>query len=132
MLSVHLADDVFTAIARNMASDEQLAFKIRTALSEAFSNAILYCEKNSGDGNIEFRGRFRDGKFEASIINEGSGFADNDIEWDEFPSPKIESGRGLKIIRKLSDKVEFIKHRNNTFEVCMEFVTWKENQVNKQ
>jgi anti-sigma regulatory factor (Ser/Thr protein kinase) len=120
MISIRLADDIFKAIAANLTFDGQTAFKIRTVLSEIFSNAFLYCDKEINPKSIEFRGRFKDDKFIASIINEGSGFADIGNSKNEFPSSWDESGRGLKLIKRLSDKVEFIHHEDNRFEVCVE------------
>jgi len=100
-------------------------------LSEAFNNAFLYCDKDSGNAQVEFSFCFNSGKFVASMINDGSGFADNAIKWNDFPSEMVESGRGLKIIKKLTDKVEFNKHENNKFEVYMEFTTGAEQKLRK-
>ncbi len=129
--SVGLAEDIFEAITRNITSDERLGYRIRTALSEAFNNAILYCDKHSPTATIEFDFCFNNDKFVASVINEGAGFADKAIKWNDFPSEMAESGRGLKIIKKLSDKVKFIKHENNKFEVYMEFSTGAEQKISK-
>jgi anti-sigma regulatory factor (Ser/Thr protein kinase) len=123
MVSVRLADDIFDAIARNVTVDTKLAFNIRLVLSEVFSNAFLYGEKQSAGAVIEFRGCFNNHKFVASIINEGTGFSDNAIEWNKFPKAMEESGRGLKIIRQLCDKLEFRKHNENKFETYVEINT---------
>ena len=121
MTSVSVAEDVLAAVTANAVSDKNIAYKIRTALSEAFSNAFLYCEKNFSDAAIELEFCFNKDRFVASVINQGSGIADKAIKWNDFPSAMAESGRGLKIIKKLSDKLEFIHHDDNRFEVRMEF-----------
>ena len=131
MISVRLADDIFTAIAGNITSDGRTAYKIRTVLSEIFSNAFLYCEKESYAKFIVFEGCFTDDKFIASIINEGSGFVDKSISWDDFSSSMDESGRGLKLIRKLCDKVEFNHHDDNRFEVYVEIPLTIGEKANK-
>lgn len=129
--SVSLAEDIFEAVSNNVSHNQREGYRIRTVLSEAFSNAFLYCEKDSGDSLVEFSFCFKKGKFVASIINEGSGFADNAIKWNEFPSETAESGRGVKIIKKLADKVEFVIHPDNKFEVYMEFLVGTDEKVSK-
>jgi len=132
MRSVSLADDLFKVIANNVASDAKTAFNIRIVLSELFSNAFLYGDKQSGNAMIEFKGCFTKDKFVASIINDGGGFADNTIEWNTFPSLLEESGRGIKIIKKLCDKLEFRKHGNNKFEAYIEIsMGTREQHVSK-
>ena len=123
MVSVRLADDIFDAIARNVTGDAKTVFNIRLVLSEVFSNAFLYGEKQSANAVIEFKGCFNEHIFVASIINEGEGFTDNAIEWNKFPAAMEESGRGLKIIRQLCDKLEFRKHSDNKFETYLEINT---------
>ncbi len=127
--SVSLAEEIFETVTRNLIKDDKTSYRIRTALSEAFNNAFLYCDKDSGNALVEFNFCFNNNKFVASIINDGSGFADKTIKWNDFPSETAESGRGLRIIKKLSDKVEFNKHENNKFEVYMEFSTRAEQKI---
>jgi len=121
--SVRVADDIFEVLANNATRDKQLRYNIRTVLSEVFSNAFLYGDKNNCDVEIEVRTCFTENGFMASIINDGAGFADNKIKWDEFPATEQESGRGLKLIKRLCDRVEFKRADNNKFEVQVEFNT---------
>ena len=123
MDSVKVADDIFEVLANNATRDARLCYNIRTVLSEAFNNAFLYSEKGNLDAVIEVRTCFNKNDFFASIINEGRGFADNEIKWDKFPSIEEESGRGLKIIKKLCDKLEFRRTENNKFEIYVAFNT---------
>jgi len=121
--SVKIADDIFEVLANNASRDERICYNIRIVLSEAFNNAFLYGEKSNPDAVIEVRACFTENDFLASIINTGGGFADTEIKWDEFPSTEEESGRGLKLIKKLCDKVEFRWADNNNFEVHVKFNT---------
>ena len=118
--ALEIADDIFNAIANSATSDCRKAYHIRTVLSEAFSNAYLYGDNDSQNAAIVFDICFNPETFIASIINCGNGFADTDIKWNEFPCSDEESGRGLKIIKQLCDKVEFKKIDNNKFRVFIE------------
>lgn len=129
MQAVKMADDIFEAVAQNASDDGHIISAIRTVLSEAFSNAFLYGDKRSDDAVIEFKVCFSDNKFIASIINEGQGFADKNIKWDEFPPVMDESGRGIQLIRKLSDKAEFRCLADHKFEVYIEIFTGTKDKV---
>lgn len=127
--SLQIAEDIFKIIAHNTTSDPQKIFSIRTVLSESFNNAYLYSDKNSEDAFISIETCFKNNKFTASIMNEGAGFADNDINWNKYPSSDAESGRGLRIIKQLCDKVEFRKIGNNNFEVFVEIEIGESKKV---
>ena len=129
MQAVKMADDIFEAVAKNASTESHTIFAIRTVLSEVFSNAFLYGDKQNEDAIIEFKVCFRDNKFIASIINEGKGFVDKGIRWDQFPPAIQESGRGLHLINKLSHKVEFRNLENNRFEVYIEILTGTKDKV---
>jgi len=90
-------------------------------LSELFNNAFLYGDKSNIDAVIEIRTCFKQNRFCVSVINEGNGFADKEENWNEFPSAQNESGRGLRIIKKLSENVKFSSPGDNKFEVYAEF-----------
>ncbi len=126
--SVKVADDIFKVLANNATDDERICYKIRIVLSEAFNNAYLYGDKSNRGAVIEVRACFTENGFIATIINDGRGFADNEIKWDQFPSAERESGRGLKLIKELCDKVEFRPIGDNKFEVRVEFNTKKINE----
>ena len=131
MDSIRLAEEIFEVVSNNVTSDKQLNYNIRIAFSEAFNNAFLYSDKRNCNAVIEVKACFGHNTFSISIINEGGGFDDDAVEWDKFPSEKYESGRGLKIIRKLSDKLEFRKLGGNRFEVYVEFDTgMRQKQIN--
>jgi len=118
--TLKLADDIFNVIAHNVTSDCRKAYHIQTVLSEALNNAYLYGDNDSPDAVITFNMCFNLETFTASIINSGNGFADTEIKWNEFPCSDEESGRGLKIIKHLCNKVEFNKIDDNKFRVFIE------------
>jgi serine/threonine-protein kinase RsbW len=130
--SLDLAEDIFRVVAGKVTSAEHLRFRIRMILSEAFSNAYLHGRKAAPGTEIEVSMCFKNDKFFVSIINEGSGFAENDIKWDDFPSAEAESGRGLMIIRRLCDRAEFKRIDNGRFGVFMEINIGKNDSVKCQ
>jgi serine/threonine-protein kinase RsbW len=118
--NLQLASDILCAVARRVTIDEQKVYHIEIVLSEAFENAFLHGNRDLHEKEIVFEMCFNQNKFVASVINKGEGFADKDIEWNEFPSCEEESGRGLKIIKRLCDKVEFKKIGPDKFGIFME------------
>ena len=119
-MSLKIADEIFDIIARAATSSTKKRYHIQIVLSEIFHNAYIHGDRISADTCIEFEACFDKNKFSASIINEGKGFADSKLKSTDVNHIYAESGRGLKIIRKLSDKVEFKKINDNKFGVFVE------------
>lgn len=119
-VSLKIADEMFDIIARAATSNTKKRYHIQIVLSEAFDNAYIHGDKISADACIEFEACFNKNKFSASIINEGKGIADSELKGHDINCVFAESGRGLKIIKKLSDKVEFKKINGNKFGVFIE------------
>ena len=111
---------IFDIIARAAASDVRKRYHIRAVLSEAFNNAYLHGENSSNNACIEMEACFNKDIFFVSIINEGKGFADSIPQENGFQINYAESGRGLKIIKMLSKRVEFKKVNENKFGVFIE------------
>jgi len=128
-VALPLAEEIFDAVARWVTADEHKRYQIRSALSELFSNAFLHGEKDSMDNRIEFRACFSENRLFAAIINEGKGITDIDLSNIQFPHPQAESGRGLKIVQNLCEKVEFKMLGGNKFGVFIELDISKENKV---
>ena len=127
--TLKLANDIFHVIAMNASADNHTSHRIWVVLSEIFNNAYQYGENNVPNASIIFEMCFNKDKFVASIINEGTGFTDKNIKWNEFPSGDMESGRGLKIIKRLCEKVEFKNINGNKFGVFVEIKTGENKNV---
>jgi serine/threonine-protein kinase RsbW len=92
-------------------------FRLRVVLSEALSNAIV-------QGNREDRHKWVDVKAELVpdairvwVTDEGPGFDPNSVPEPTQPSQLDEArGRGLYLIRKLVDSVQFNEQGNS---ICM-------------
>ncbi|OQX92235.1 MAG: hypothetical protein B6D58_03985 [candidate division Zixibacteria bacterium 4484_95] len=120
-ISLKIADEIFDVIARIATSDAKKRHHILTVLSEAFNNAYIHGDKVLSDGGIEFEAHFDENKFYASIINRGKGFADSKMKGYSVDTDIAESGRGLKIIKELSDRVDFKQVDGNRFGIFLEF-----------
>jgi serine/threonine-protein kinase RsbW len=83
-------------------------FDIKLSLEEALVNAIKHGNKMDPEALVEFRADVEDGKLTMKVTNAGPGF-----DFKSIPDPtaldKLErtSGRGVFLIKKLMDRVEF-------------------------
>ncbi len=95
------------------------AFRFRVAVADALANAIVY--GNGGDPSrwVAVRAECRPTDLRVHVTDEGDGF-DPDAVPDPVGTDDIERacGRGLFLIRNLSDRVEFSPRGNS---LCMTF-----------
>ncbi len=87
---------------------EEIYGNILVSLSEAVNNAIKHGNKLDPNKLVDFSFDFDETKFTFTIIDEGSGF-----NYDNIPDPthpdnlEKPDGRGIFIMKSLSDNVEF-------------------------
>jgi len=87
-------------------------FRLRVALAEALSNAILRGNREDPSKQVWVLAELYPEVVRIAVRDEGDGF-DPDGESVAPEPPEAESGRGLFIIRNLADRVEF-NERGNT------------------
>lgn len=101
--------DIF--IEYNIPSDK--FNKVYLCVTEAVLNAIEHGNKNNCDKTVSIGVHCLIKKLDVTVEDEGEGF---DFELVDDPTKKEnimkESGRGIHIIRCLSDKIEFNKKGN--------------------
>lgn len=84
--------------------------KILIATVEAVNNAIIHGNKSNPDKHVDIQFFKKEKKLEIIVEDEGEGF-----DYDNIPDPtapeNIENihGRGVFLIKQLSDKVFFMK-----------------------
>lgn len=85
----------------------QIAEPFRVAISEAFTNAVIHAHKGDNTKIIQLKVNVNDVRVIADIIDQGTGrgldwYTGEDLKYD----PTAEGGRGLGLIKKLTDKME--------------------------
>ena len=93
---------------KDLKLDEYTLFKIVLCSEEALINAIKYGNKNNKELPVEVSLSKNPNRIEITVKDKGKGF-----DYMNIPDPTTEenitktSGRGLFLIKKLMDKVEF-------------------------
>lgn len=88
--------------------------KVLLCISEAITNAIIHGHKNVSEKKIKVQVVSKDNDVSITVTDEGEGF---DI--DSIPDPtsekniKKESGRGIHIIKSMSDSIEYNEKGNS-------------------
>ena len=103
-------------------STESIRFRLRVVLSEAISNAIV--RGNCEDCNkwVDFRAELGPDVISVYVTDEGPGFDPSTIPEPIRPEQLDEAnGRGLFLIRKLVDAVQFNPQGNS---ICMILRRW--------
>ena len=88
--------------------DDDIYGNIMIAVTESVNNAIVHGNKSVADKNVSLSLVLQDGSIKFIIQDEGGGF-----NYDQLPDPTSPdnvdkpSGRGIFLMRHLSDEVEF-------------------------
>ena len=99
------------------AATRTIRFKLQVVLSEALANAILRGNRESLDKSVEVRAELRPDAIRVHVTDEGPGFDPSAVPEPIEPQQLDEAGgRGLFLIRKLVDGVQFNAQGNS---ICM-------------
>lgn len=92
---------------------EELSGNILISLTEAVNNAIIHGNKNNPEKTVTIQYQVSPQKIVFTVKDEGNGFNPEEIP-DPTTNENIEKtgGRGIFIIKKLSDHTEIIKPGN--------------------
>jgi serine/threonine-protein kinase RsbW len=94
-----------------------IRFKLQVVLSEALANAILRGNQEALDKWVEVRAELRAEAIRVYVTDEGPGFDPSTVPEPIQPDQIDEAGgRGLFLIRKLVDAVQFNEQGNS---ICM-------------
>lgn len=107
--SVEELERLLADCADKFSISEELQFKIQVALIEAVNNAIIHGNKEGKTKSVIITFVHFEDFFRICIKDEGNGF-DLNSQPDPVCSEKIAqpNGRGLYLIKKLSDNVKFL------------------------
>src|SRR5687768_16692044 len=99
------------------AATRTIRFRLQVVLSEALANAILRGNREALDKWVEVRAELRDDLTRVHVTDEGPGFDPASVPEPLEPEQLDEAGgRGLFLIRKLVDAVQFNEQGNS---ICM-------------
>jgi serine/threonine-protein kinase RsbW len=99
------------------ATTRTIRFRLQVVLSEALANAILRGNRESLDKWVDIRAELRDDVIRVHVTDEGPGFDPSSVPEPIRPEQLDEAGgRGLFLIRKLVDAVQFNQQGNS---ICM-------------
>ncbi len=93
--------------------DESKAFEIKLCVEEAVRNAIVHGNKSDPRRQVKFSYWVEDGELNIEIEDEGGGFKPELVK-DPTKDENLtrNSGRGVYLIKKLMDRVEYIEPGN--------------------
>jgi serine/threonine-protein kinase RsbW len=99
------------------ATTRTIRFRLQVVLSEALANAILRGNRESLDKWVDIRAELHDDVIRVNVTDEGPGFDPSSVPEPIRPEQLDEAGgRGLFLIRKLVDAVQFNQQGNS---ICM-------------
>lgn len=117
--SLHIVEDKIEGVRTALSIDESIYGNLLVAVLEAVNNAIVHGSSDKEDNNILLKSRFENGVLEVEVNDFGRGF-----DYLNLPDPTApeniekEHGRGVFLMRMLSDKVDF---ENNGSKVVLTF-----------
>ena len=96
---------------------QTVRFRLRVVLSEALSNAIVQGNREDRAKSVEVRAELGPDAIQVWVTDEGPGFDPSAVPEPIRPEQLAEArGRGLYLIRKLVDSVQFNEQGNS---ICM-------------
>ena len=99
------------------AATRTIRFRLQVVLSEALANAILRGNRESLDKWVDIRAELHDEVIRVYVTDQGPGFDPDSVPEPIRPEQLDEAGgRGLFLIRKLVDAVQFNEQGNS---ICM-------------
>ncbi len=97
---------------------DRLRLNFRVGLTEAITNAMLYGNARDPDKRVRVEAHLSTDAIVVSVTDEGSGFDPRRLPDPTTPRNRLRSGgRGIFLIRKLMDRVEFNDRGNSILMV---------------
>lgn len=109
--NISIAEKFVDIICTNYEITEELYGNILVSVTEAVTNAIVHGNQSDPNKIVEIESNFNDNILTISVSDEGNGF-----DFINLPDPTSEeniekiNGRGIFLIKNLSDKVDFSKN----------------------
>ena len=99
--------------------DDRLRLNFRVGLTEALANAMLYGNSRDPRKRVRVEARLSAQEIAVQVTDEGRGFDPESVLDPTLPANRLRAGgRGLFLIRKLMDRVEF-NDRGNSIRMTL-------------
>jgi serine/threonine-protein kinase RsbW len=93
---------------------DRLRLNFRVGLTEALANAMLYGNARDPDKRVRLEARLSADSIVVCVTDEGNGFDPHGLPDPTTPTNRLRTGgRGIFLIRKLMDRVEFNEEGNS-------------------
>ena len=120
--SEHIAMGGLAAFAKKLGFSPSRIEDLKTAVAEAYINAVQHGNKGKPDARVVVAFNFKDGILSISVFDEGDGFKedprDPDIE-RIIENLDLPTGFGVFLMRRLMDKFEYRKPGDQLNEIRM-------------
>jgi serine/threonine-protein kinase RsbW len=118
----HIAMGGLAAFARKLGFSPSRIEDLKTAVAEAYINAVQHGNRGKPDARVTVAFNFKDGVLDISVFDEGEGFKedpkDPDIE-RIIANLDVAEGFGIFLIKRLMDKFEYRKSGDQRNEIRM-------------
>jgi anti-sigma regulatory factor (Ser/Thr protein kinase) len=116
-MGMRISDDIFSIVIGAMDTGNHEKHCLKVIVSELFANAYQHGNKQDPAKNVDVIFDISDREFSVVVKDEGAGVAKTAL-WslsEALPEPYEVRGRGIRIVRKLSDKVDVFKDSQGKF-----------------
>jgi serine/threonine-protein kinase RsbW len=114
-----VSDDIFGILIGNLNVDGFEKHRLKVVVSELFVNAYLHGNNGDPSKYIDVIMEFSDEEFAVTVKDQGNGIGREKFKAlaETLSASMDDHGRGVKIMRRLSDRVDFFKDSDGRF--CM-------------
>jgi len=112
--NLRIVENAIDTITREAGINQENYGKIMVSVMEAVNNAILHGNKSDESKLVEITMELTDDQLLVTVTDQGKGFKPGEVP-DPTEPDNIEklSGRGVFLMTKLADKIEFNKKGNS-------------------
>lgn len=118
--SPKIVDELMKALVELTPMLDKEKYRFRVAISEIVTNSYLHGNQQNPDKTIWISIQILTDRVEIIVEDEGDGFTESAIS-RKYESDGIyaSGGRGLKIVQKIADKIEWYHTERGTFAVSV-------------
>ncbi len=121
--SVKLIEPIIASLRHSIHLSDELYYNILIACTEAINNAIIHGNQCQLEKIVNFSISGTELQIDISIKDQGCGFNSDNIADPRDPNNLMKTGgRGVFLIKELSDQSEFISNENGSI-IKMTFFT---------